>query len=137
MKKLVARVIGYQQVQEIEINNGIVQSIQALPDAQALGWISQGGVDIQINGALGLAFPDIEQKDIEQIKKICYFLWDQGVDAYLPTIVTTSFTKIKKALPVLKELMQWQKTTGFSGAQILGVHLEGPFLNAEKKGSSS
>jgi N-acetylglucosamine-6-phosphate deacetylase len=135
MKKLVARVIGYQKVQEIEINNGIVQSIQALPDAQALGWISQGGVDIQINGALGLAFPDIEQKDIDQIKKICYFLWDQGVDAYLPTIVTTSFTKIKKALPVLKELMQWQKTTAFSGAQILGVHLEGPFLNAEKRGA--
>ena len=135
MKNMIAKVIGYQEVQEIQIADGVVQSMRALPDVQAQGWISQGGLDIQINGALGLAFPDIEEKDIDQIKKICYFLWEQGLDAFLPTIVTTSPKKIKRALPIIKEVMQWQKDTASPCAQILGVHLEGPFLNAEKRGA--
>ncbi len=141
MKRLInCRVIGYQGLQEIEIDlDKKIQSIKPQESAQGIDiegdWVSLGGVDIQINGALGLAFPDVETQDIEKVKEIGYFLWEQGIDSYLPTIVTTSVEKIQTALSILGEVMEWQKNTSFSGAQILGIHLEGPFLNPEKRGA--
>jgi len=96
-------------------------------------WLSLGGIDLQINGGLGLAFPDLETSDLPQLKHICDFLWQQGVDGFLPTIVTTSVDKIQRSLTVIARYMadRVQANT----AQILGVHLEGPFLNYKKRGA--
>ncbi|MEB3308783.1 MAG: N-acetylglucosamine-6-phosphate deacetylase [Snowella sp.] len=98
-------------------------------------WLSLGGVDLQINGALGLAFPDLEASDFPLLQKISQFLWEQGVDAYLPTIVTTSIKKIQRSLAIIDSFIKWQQKHPESGAKILGVHLEGPFLNPEKRGA--
>jgi N-acetylglucosamine-6-phosphate deacetylase len=95
--------------------------------------ISLGGVDLQINGGLGLAFPDLERKDFPLLKKIGEFLWQQGIDGYLPTIVTTSVEKIQRSLSTIAEFINNQ--TQENSAQILGVHLEGPFLNFQKRGA--
>lgn len=97
-------------------------------------WISLGGVDLQINGGLGLAFNDLHSHHIEILHQICQFLWQQGVDAFLPTLVTTSVENIQRSLSVLVDFIQSQKPTEQS-AQILGVHLEGPFLNPKKRGA--
>ncbi|MBF2090833.1 MAG: N-acetylglucosamine-6-phosphate deacetylase [Synechococcales cyanobacterium K44_A2020_017] len=95
-------------------------------------WISPGGVDLQINGALGLAFPDLAIAHLETLDKICGFLWQQGVDAFLPTLVTTSLENIHRALATVAAF----GTQGSDrGARILGVHLEGPFLNPQKRGA--
>jgi N-acetylglucosamine-6-phosphate deacetylase len=111
------------------------------PDLQVLDvagdWISLGGVDLQINGALGLAFTDLQAQEIDKLQKICQFLWQQGVDAFLPTLVTTSVENIQRSLCVVADFVQKQKS--FSSpqpaAQVLGVHLEGPFLNPQKRGA--
>ncbi len=97
-------------------------------------WLSLGGVDLQINGGLGLAFTDLETKDITKIKKICDFLWLQGIDGFLPTIVTTSIEKIQRSLSVISQFINTQNQDK-NTAKILGVHLEGPFLNYEKRGA--
>jgi N-acetylglucosamine-6-phosphate deacetylase len=96
-------------------------------------YLSLGGIDLQINGCLGLAFPDLTEKDLPFLKQICDYLWQQGVDGFCPTIVTTSPAKIQQSLQVIDcylKKKQQQET-----AQILGVHLEGPFLNYEKRGA--
>jgi N-acetylglucosamine-6-phosphate deacetylase len=120
---------------------GLLQAIEPMAAAEkaassfqvtldlAGDWISPGGVDLQINGALGLAFPDLNANNADELPKICQFLWEQGVDGFLPTLVTTSIENVHRALSVLAEF-QVQK-----GADILGVHLEGPFLNPEKRGA--
>ncbi|MGB3236846.1 MAG: N-acetylglucosamine-6-phosphate deacetylase [Geitlerinemataceae cyanobacterium] len=96
-------------------------------------WLSLGGVDLQINGALGLAFTDVELGDMPKLAKICQFLWQQGVDGFLPTLVTTSVEKIQQSLAVFAECIARQSDE--KTAQILGIHLEGPFLNPEKRGA--
>ncbi|MEB3210787.1 MAG: N-acetylglucosamine-6-phosphate deacetylase [Leptolyngbyaceae bacterium] len=99
-------------------------------------WISLGGVDLQINGALGLAFPDLDEDHTEKLVKICQFLWHQGIDGFLPTLVTTSVDHIHRALSVIATVQQRIETTRPSEtAKILGVHLEGPCLNPEKRGA--
>ncbi|MFK8184791.1 MAG: N-acetylglucosamine-6-phosphate deacetylase [Phormidesmis sp.] len=97
-------------------------------------WISLGAVDLQINGALGLAFPDLRAHAFEQLEQICNLLWQQGVDSFCPTLVTTSLANFHGALSAIQQFKQQQKDTPRT-AKILGAHLEGPFLNAAKRGA--
>ncbi len=97
-------------------------------------WISLGGVDLQINGALGLAFPDLCDHHADALLKIGRFLWKEGIDGFLPTLVTTSIENIHRALGAIATARQTLQTTEDS-ATILGVHLEGPCLNPEKRGA--
>ncbi|MEM6349879.1 MAG: N-acetylglucosamine-6-phosphate deacetylase [Cyanobacteria bacterium P01_D01_bin.14] len=97
-------------------------------------WVSLGGVDIQINGALGLAFPELNSSSLPGLDKVSSFLWDQGIDAYLPTLVTASPEALQTSLGVIQAYRQTAQSTD-SRAEILGVHLEGPFLNPVKRGA--
>ncbi len=97
-------------------------------------WLSLGGIDLQINGGLGLAFPDLKLTDLPKLKQICDFLWQQGVDGFLPTIVTTGIDNIERSLATIGQFMANQDQTDPT-AQVLGVHLEGPFLNYQKRGA--
>jgi N-acetylglucosamine-6-phosphate deacetylase len=140
-----ARVPGYQDLQMLSVNQeGIIEQILPIetvfkrvspPSLQILDvagdWISLGGVDLQINGALGLAFPDLSVESSHLLGKISKFLWNVGVDGYLPTLVTTSVENIQRSLAVIADFISTPKT----GSQILGVHLEGPFLNYQKRGA--
>jgi N-acetylglucosamine-6-phosphate deacetylase len=143
-----ARIPGYKELQMLLINEGIVEKILpmgtifkrvAQDNLQIVDvsgdWISLGGVDLQINGALGLAFPDINEENTEMLPTICDYLWNCGVDAFLPTIVTTSVENIHLSLKLIAQFKQAAATQGKKTAEILGVHLEGPFLNYQKRGA--
>lgn len=137
---------GYLGLHDIEIDgSGLIQTIVSRQNSNSKAtskqiidlqgdWLSLGGIDLQINGGLGLAFPDLELKDREKLELICNFLWQQGIDGFLPTIVTTSREKIQRSLWVIAEFMNQQKEKKLT-AKILGVHLEGPFLNYQKRGA--
>lgn len=139
-----AQIPGKKKLQNIVINqNNVIELIttQKIKPNQldsvldvAGDYISLGGIDLQINGALGLAFTDLEITDFPKLKQICLYLWQQGIDSFLPTIVTTSLSNIQRSLEVIKSFIQQQSFTELT-AKILGVHLEGPFLNTAKKGA--
>ncbi|MCM1982275.1 N-acetylglucosamine-6-phosphate deacetylase, partial [Lyngbya confervoides BDU141951] len=95
-------------------------------------FVSLGGVDLQINGALGLAFPDLSEAHGAMLEKIGAFLWTQGIDAYAPTLVTTASSKVQTALAVLAA---YRPRQSLPQAAILGAHLEGPCLNPAKRGA--
>lgn len=137
-----ARLLGYQKLQQIKIADRKIAAIEEQkkvltepPDLDLRGdWLSLGGVDLQINGTLGLAFPDLKEKDLNKLQAITDWLWQQGIDGFLPTIVTTAVEKIQKSLEVIAQFIDRQIPEADS-AKILGVHLEGPFLNPAKKGA--
>ncbi|VEP18816.1 N-acetylglucosamine-6-phosphate deacetylase [Hyella patelloides LEGE 07179] len=139
-----AQIPGYQGLQNIVIDRQNIieqitdKKIEIQPQDSVLDitgdYISLGGVDLQINGGLGLAFPDLEITDIPKLKEICDYLWQQGVDAFLPTIVTTSIDKIQRSLYAIQSFIKQQSNSELT-AKILGVHLEGPFLNYAKRGA--
>jgi len=137
-----ARLPGYTGLQRVRIDDGVVKTIQSMTTPYltrteerldlAGDWLSLGGIDLQINGALGLAFPDLLACHQSQLQEICQFLWQQGIDGFLPTLVTTSMRKFQQALAILTD---HQPSHSPPQAHILGVHLEGPCLNAEKRGA--
>ncbi len=130
-----AQVPGYSGTYNLRLEGGILQSLTSGPlpgpglDLQG-DWVSLGGVDLQINGALGLAFPELDWDQADQLTRVATFLYQQGVDAFLPTLVTAPVPKIHRALEVLSH-----HRGGPGQAQVLGAHLEGPFLNPAKRGA--
>jgi N-acetylglucosamine-6-phosphate deacetylase len=141
------RLPGTKNLQQVLIRQGKIHAIQPMTDRdQRLSpteiepldlqgdWLSLGGIDLQINGALGLAFPDLEPQDLPKLTEICQYLWQQGIDGFMPTIVTTSIDKIQRSLATIAEFMQTVDPNQPT-AKLLGVHLEGPFLNPDKRGA--
>ena len=136
-----ARIIGRKGLFQVRIEARSIAAIEPqlnlTEDISSIDlqgdWLSLGGIDLQINGGLGLAFPDLEISHLPKLTQICDFLWHRGVDGFLPTIVTTSVEKIQRSLAVIAQFMANQ--TKNNTAQLLGVHLEGPFLSYEKRGA--
>jgi N-acetylglucosamine 6-phosphate deacetylase (EC 3.5.1.25) len=93
---------------------------------------SSGAIDLQINGALGLSFNAITAENCHRIPDICAMLWQMGIDAFLPTLVTTSLADLHRSMFYLS---QFVGKTQPQSAQIIGLHLEGPFLNPNKRGA--
>ncbi|XP_074650123.1 N-acetylglucosamine-6-phosphate deacetylase-like isoform X2 [Tubulanus polymorphus] len=92
--------------------------------------ISPGYIDLQINGGFGIDF-SLDTENVEVgLQKVSKGLLSHGVTSFCPTIVTSPKEIYNKVLPHV------QKTEGSeNGAGILGVHLEGPFINSEKRGA--
>lgn len=134
-----ARIPGTVGLQQLAIRNEVIFSLQPQSsimssDATILDlmgdWVSLSGVDLQINGALGLAFPDLSSENADKLAAIGRFLWQQGIDGYLPTLVTTSVENIQRSLAVIAAF-----SPSSALCHPLGVHLEGPFLNPAKRGA--
>ena len=97
---------------------------------------TQGAIDLQINGALGIPFNDLNHDRAAKLPEICQFLYQQGLDGFLPTLVTTSIEQTHRSLLVLAKAISYQtRNPNPLEAKILGVHLEGPFLHPDKRGA--
>ena len=95
-------------------------------------WISPRGIDLQINGGLGLAFPELTPHDLPRLVELLDLLWSDGVEAIAPTLVTCGIEPLRNALAVLREARTQHRT---GRCQLLGAHLEGPFLAESRRGA--
>lgn len=90
-------------------------------------YLAPGFIDLQFNGAFGHDFT----AEPESIWQVGNELPRYGVTAFLPTVITAPLENIAAAQHVLNA----GAPQGYRGAQPLGLHVEGPFLNPEKKGA--
>jgi N-acetylglucosamine-6-phosphate deacetylase len=82
-----------------------------------------GFCDLQVNGFRGVDFSS-PSLSLEQIQFVSQELCKIGVIGYCPTIITSPLEVYERNLPLLVKASECEE-----GAQILGVHLEGPFIN--------
>jgi len=87
-----------------------------------------GFIDIHTHGAVGV---DMNNASLEELERVGEFFASQGVTSYLPTLLTDSKERFIDCLKGFKEARE----TLTSGAKIIGVHLEGPYLVPEYKGA--
>lgn len=90
-------------------------------------FLAPGFIDIHNHGNSGYDFMDATEKAIDEITK---FHFKNGVTSTLGTIITSSDENIEKAILNLRKYKNKEDR-----AQVLGIHLEGPFFNLLKKGA--
>jgi len=88
-----------------------------------------GFIDLHTHGALGA---DFVFGNADEIKKISVFFASHGVTGFLPTTYAASQSEITTAIKTIQSVVDSEP-----GARILGVHLEGPWLNPLNAGAQS
>lgn len=104
-----------------------VQKEGQVVDAQG-GYIAPGFIDIHIHGSNG---SDVMDASLKSLENISHFLAGNGTTSWLATTMTMSKNEVRSSLKAAWEYMK----SGYTGAQLLGIHLEGPFLNPSAKGA--
>ncbi len=90
--------------------------------------LTPGFIDLQLNGAFGLDFT----ADPHTIWDVAARLPQYGCTSFLPTIITAPPETVRTAQDVMR---LGPPATVTKGAAALGLHLEGPFLNPQKRGA--
>lgn len=89
-------------------------------------------VEQHFHGCFGVDFSTCQTDDILLLAKK---LLTHGIGGFYPTLVTDSVENIKRQIERIKTAKSKQLDKQSSEmAQILGIHLEGVFINPEKKG---
>lgn len=101
-------------------------SVQTL-DAQGNNLLP-GFIDLHVHGAMGHEVMDASPSGLEAMAR---FYASHGVTSFLATTWTASRAALIKALDLVKELQGRIR----GGATLLGLHLEGPYLNPLRCGA--
>jgi N-acetylglucosamine-6-phosphate deacetylase len=91
-------------------------------------FIFPGFIDIHIHGAAGADVMDATEEAISTMAKV---LPQEGTTSFLATTITQSDEAISKALSTAASFMK----TEYNGAEVLGIHLEGPFISKTYAGA--
>ncbi len=91
-----------------------------------------GRIDGHIHGAAGY---DVMDGTREAIEGIAIAIVKEGTTSFLPTTMTSSSKRIEQVLHNLNEYIHLPKRTGT--AEVIGIHLEGPFISPEKMGAQN
>lgn len=85
-----------------------------------------GFIDSQLNGGGGVLFND--SPTVEAIAAIGAAHRRYGTTGFLPTLISDELSVVRKGIEAVNTAIE----TGIPG--VLGIHIEGPFLNVDRKG---
>lgn len=90
--------------------------------------IVPGFMDIHCHGAYGFDTNDANEEGLRNWAKN---IVSEGVTSFLATTITQSADVLTKAVANAADVME----RDYEGAEIMGIHLEGPYLNMSYKGA--
>jgi N-acetylglucosamine-6-phosphate deacetylase len=126
----------------IYIENGKIQDIGPLSDLPShykdvktfkiseKEMLAPGFIDVHIHGVAGA---DTMDATTEALQTMAKSLPAEGTTSFLATTITQKHENIEKALVNAADFRGQYNGTG--QAEVLGVHLEGPFINTKRKGA--
>lgn len=112
----------------ISFDNGWIISIEDFDGSPEFQNISAPFFDTHINGGEQLYFT--EENSLEAIEDIFNSSYKTGTFYVLPCLITSSLENILRGIEVMKTYLFQNPRSG-----VLGLHLEGPFLNPRKRGA--
>ena len=91
------------------------------------GWLAPGLIDLQLNGAAGVDLTSAVRHPTA-LRDVARALAAAGVTAFCPTIVSSPL------LTILAALDAYGPRPLAHGAESLGLHIEGPFIDPDHRG---
>jgi len=126
------RVAPGKAVAEIRVAAGRVAAVTLAAPSPAGGGdagciISEGFLDIQVNGFAGVDFnrPALTPHELRQATEA---MWRHGVTRFFPTVITAPLESMARTLAALRRAREEDPVLARA---IPGIHLEGPFLSPE------
>ncbi|RJQ82616.1 N-acetylglucosamine-6-phosphate deacetylase [Pseudonocardiaceae bacterium YIM PH 21723] len=112
----------------VHVTDGHIAEVRDTAEP-AEGVLTAGLVDIQINGAVGVDFAEV---DADAMRTVVRALPSTGVTSFLPTLITAKVPTItRQAHELLAAIAQ---IPAGIGARTLGLHFEGPFISPDRHG---
>jgi len=106
------------------------RDFSADPDVETIdlqnAYLTPGFIDLQLNGCGGVLFNNAITAETLEIMHRTNLR--SGTTGFLPTLITTSEENMRQALQVVRQYRD-KVDRG-----VFGVHLEGPYINPERKG---
>lgn len=125
---------GLLEKGDVFIEDGVIRevgtSIQRVADQQIDahgGYILPGYIDMHIHGAAGADVMDATEEALQTMADV---LPKEGTTSFLATSMTQAPEAIERALKNAASF-----TTKAGQAQMLGIHLEGPFVSSKRAGA--
>lgn len=117
------------KIKQISDQRLAVDGVAVVP-LQADDKVIPGMIDTHIHGANGADIMDASAKGVKTIQQA---LFNQGVTGFLATTMTGPRTTLDQVMGTLGVL----EPPADDAASVLGVHLEGPFIAADKMGAQN
>lgn len=122
----------------VTVENGIIQAVEtdrAPENSESYdagnGYILPGFLDIHIHGYAGA---DMSDGSVEGIGRMAKALAREGVTGFLGTTMALPESSL---MQVADSYRQYREAPESDGAQLFGVHLEGPFFSQAKRGAQA
>jgi len=113
-----------------EVRSGSVGQVEADESIDLNGrFLAPGLIDIHIHGSNGV---DLMIATADALAILSRYLLSQGVTRYLPTTVPTDEPGFVQVIDVVDQYLHEQPP---HGAQVMGLHFEGPFVNPDRCGA--
>lgn len=124
------------QKRDIYIENGvIVPNLEQVIDKTIIDadgcYVIPGLIDIHSHGACGHDFSDASE---EGIHRILEYQREQGITSYCPTTMTLPRVQLENVMKTAKRVKDKNYHKN-KEATLVGINMEGPFLDIEKKGA--
>ena len=118
---------------QLELEDGIIKEIYPYNEKEVTKdygdlRILPGVSEIHCHGAYGF---DTYDANPEGLRKWAKGIVDEGVTSFLATTLTQSEEVLTNAVSNVAKVVE----EGYEGAEILGIHFEGPYLNKAHKGA--
>lgn len=99
-------------------------------------YIAPGLVDVHFHGAGG---DDTSDNDLDAIRRMSRLIAQYGVTSYLPTSMTYPKEHVAKTFECVRQAMEESRrdSAAWGGAEVLGCHMEGPYIDMDKVGAQN
>ena len=98
------------------------------------GYVSPGLIDVHCHGFMGW---DASHGDLDELRRMSRRAALFGVTSWLPTTMTLDWPVLERCFAAIRAAQIDSLSPEWNGAQVLGCHAEGPFINPKKKGAQA